>query len=1044
MYERANERAVQGHGNEGSEAAAVVGKSSLAETVDDGGGEVVWTDLDAERIGADPTLGEVFAPEVPAPSSDGARQELAGAAAPADVEPGATIGDEPPAGDGGAAIGADVAQIQAEVHGGAAQAQAEATAYKAEMQEQRDRFDAEQQALMLEQLRSMSPTEKRATLADLGFDPKQIQKVPDAKLDGVITDRLESEHRKTKILGMEPEQLAALSPAQKLQFLADLGIDRADLDKAGPAKCAQLFDNVMRLARVPGTHEVKIKVKGGLFGKSWVVTVKCDEGGGVDLQAKKEGGFLSKLVGWIKSALPIVLTVLAPLTGGATLVALSVYQTVVAIQTGNWMGAIVGAAGAVAGIGAIAAVAKSTSGLAQAVTKIANVATKVKTAAQAAQAAMIAAKAKSPGSLLGALAAGAASFAAFASNAAGKFAQTMTRWSERLKKWSAVASGGEKVVAGIQHGDAAMAIGGAFESASAAVGGKTGKDLQRAANISHFVAAGRQALRTDPPSYGAVADAALGIAAQLTGERDVESARRIVASATRLQQAWAARANPAGLAEAALGLAEAIQLAKYDHDHDDKLDADGKPMPDAERTEIVERYQRSTRIVQLASAVLVATTTKPRPSYAAALTAVTQLVAEFTKDNRIDAAAELQTKLDAWTKAVASGDEQAIFDAGVALGQAVDGMRTSIESHRDEAKQEAAAKLAPGEQLPDAGVDTLPPGPNLGDLQPPSGVVAPSDPIEIELSMPRPSRTVRPVPPQPVATPAATPALSATMRDHATRVRERGIRAMSELHAARYGSTGSLLPDMFNNMVSGSNLEEIADLHARLGNVLGLLDIAVRGANASDASVRQVCGHLDVLIADANRLLGRHDENLGMAIDVATGIKWTVDVTFRAAASKFPHIAIAYGALSNGLGSLASGASWQVALGHTLSGGTEYLLESLKIDQGKLAEVVAMEAAKAITANSMTLVVEIGDIEATSRTDFMRQVSAAVARFCEKVVLQIGAKVIVDRLLPAAPSTEGLAPKKEQLVKTLVEAVEDRLETGTAAVLEPLFRALER
>ena len=47
---------------------------------------------------------------------------------------------------------------------------------------------------------------------------------------------------------------------------------------------------------------------------------------------------------------------------------------------------------------------------------------------------------------------------------------------------------------------------------------------------------------------------------------------------------------------------------------------------------------------------------------------------------------------------IVSPVKQAISDAGVALGQAVDGMRTSIESHRNQAKQAAAAKLAPGER----------------------------------------------------------------------------------------------------------------------------------------------------------------------------------------------------------------------------------------------------------------------------------------------------------------------------------------------------------
>jgi LysM repeat protein len=712
-------------------------------------------ELTADRIGQEEDLSEL-APEQPAADPAAARQDIAAAGqqgaepaeAPAAGPPGEAAaqpegtapGSQPTtdAGGGSAGVSEAVAHAQQEAREAADQAEAESTAFRAEMQAGRERFEADQQATTLAELKSMSPTEKRATLAELGYDPKYIQRLKDSELDGVISGKLEAEARKTTILGMSPEELAALPAARKLQYLVDLGIDRADLDKAGTAKCERLFNDIMRAAHVPGTHKVKIQIKGGLFGKSWVVTVKCDAEGDVDVQAKKEGGFLSKLVGWIKAALPIILGVLAPLTAGISLIALSVYQTVLAIKSGDWLGAITGIASAFVGIGAIAAVAKGTSGLAQAFSKIATVAGKVKIAAETASAAMLAAKAKNPASLLGALAVGAASFAKFAADKAGKFATTMTRWSERLTKASKIVSGGQTVVAGIRAGDPIAAIGGAFETAGAVAGGSTAKQLQRASTITTHVNAGRKALQSDPPDYAAVANAAFGIATQLEDDRRIEDAQRIFNSANRLKQAWDQRAtNPGGLLAAALGLAESVQLAKYDLEHDEEKDADGNPVDDAARASITARYQRATRVAQFAGAALTAATARPRPNFLAMAEAVTQLLGELTDDQRLGATGVLAAKVEVYRSALASGDERRILAAGYALGEALNGVRTAIQDEREEARREAEAQLPPGETLPDDGGE-LPAGPDPADRPAAADPSAEQEPTESETTAPSP------------------------------------------------------------------------------------------------------------------------------------------------------------------------------------------------------------------------------------------------------------------------------------------------------------------
>ena len=131
----------------------------------------------------------------------------------------------------------------------------------------------------------MPAADKRATLVEMGMDEKAVKKMKDAELDGIISGRLETEQRKTKVLGMDPDELAALSPARKAQFLVDLGIEKKDVDKIGPDKAARAFDDIMRVAHVPGQHKVKIKVKGGLLGKSWEVSVKVDAEGSPEIEA---------------------------------------------------------------------------------------------------------------------------------------------------------------------------------------------------------------------------------------------------------------------------------------------------------------------------------------------------------------------------------------------------------------------------------------------------------------------------------------------------------------------------------------------------------------------------------------------------------------------------------------------------------------------------------------------------------------------------------------------------------------------------------------
>jgi hypothetical protein len=688
-----------------------------------GGGELV-----AERVGVEDLEGP-DQPMGPPQNLEGGKDDIAAqAAALPQLEDGAggntgVAGGKDrgspvvlPEGDGGEAgpmdpeLAASIGAAQDETRTAMAEAESESNRFKAEMAARRDKFDAEQHATMLESLKTMTPADKRSTLKEMGYPEKQVKKLKDAELDALISGKIESQQRQTRILGMTPEELATLSAERKIQHLVDLGIDKDDLDKAGKDRAVKLFDDAMALAHVPGQHQVKIKIKGGLLGKSWVVKINCDAEGNAEMTAEKKGGFLSKLWGWVKLALPIICMVLAPITAGASLIALAVYQAATAIAQGDWLGAIVGAATALAGVGALM-IAKNAANAATAFVKIAQVAEKVKDVANAAKAAMAAVKAKNAGSLIGALAAGAGAFASASAGFAEKFSATMKKWAGKLESWSRIAKGGDTVAKGIKTKDPIAAIGGAFDTVAATVQAfgakpeapagdtkpgetKPGETkpgaapvspvvaaLQTASKVTGLVNAGRKALQSEPPNYVAVADAALGIAAALDQDRRIEDVRKIVGAANRLKSAYDKRdKDPAALIAAALDLAAAVQVAQYDFTHEQTKGPDGKPIADPERDKIGKDEATTAKVLRTASTLYAATQKQPRPDYAGALAAAGELAADLTDNNYIDHASALTTAIDTWTKAVNSKDEGAIEAAAKGVANAIRQVHTDVKA----------------------------------------------------------------------------------------------------------------------------------------------------------------------------------------------------------------------------------------------------------------------------------------------------------------------------------------------------------------------------
>ncbi|HEU5060595.1 MAG TPA: hypothetical protein VFU21_28890, partial [Kofleriaceae bacterium] len=563
----------------------------------------------------------------------------------------------------------------------------------------------QQQAVVNEKVATMSVEDKRSTLIEMGYSEKQIKKMNPAEIDSIIAGTYTAEIRKARIQGMDVDEAQALPYEQKRQFLADLGIDGKDLDKLGPGKCGPLFDQIVALSKQPGSHKVKAKVKGGPFGKSWEINIKVDGEGQVqEITAEKKGGWFSKLWGWIKAALPIILVVLAPVTGGLSLVALAVWKAAVAIKNGDWLGLITAVAGALSG-GVTFMVSKGLTAAAGVLTKVAAIATKVGNVARAAQAALVAAKAKSPGSLMAALAGGAAAFASFTENATTGFGATMKKWSEKLETWAKRISGAEATIKAARGGDPLGALQGAFQTTATFMPEGKQEGWERAARVTGMGRSAQQALSQNPPDYMTVADISLQIADELTQSRAVEDASRITSQANRLKQAIAS-GDVAAIAAAALDLANAIAIARYDALHPEGEGGQaGTPTPDQERYKLMTRFDRATKCIYAVGAAVNAAQQKPRPDYITALENVTEVLSLMIGDKWTDRAARLTASFAAWTRAVNSRDQMAILNAAEAFGNEIMTVKGEMEEDRRQAEQEQAERAGDATKDPNAPLD---------------------------------------------------------------------------------------------------------------------------------------------------------------------------------------------------------------------------------------------------------------------------------------------------------------------------------------------------
>lgn len=453
-----------------------------------------------------------------------------------------------------------------------------------------------------------------------------------ASEDGSATE--EAAPKDLLIEGMTPSEILALSVTEKRSFLEGFGVPAKDLKKAKDNDIEGAILDMVTKAQIPGNHNVKLKIKGGLFKKSYDITLTVTEDGGLEgVEVKKKSGFFSKLAGVLKSALkialPLIAKALAPMTGGLSLLALGVYDVVMAIKNKDWLGAIAAAAGGVGGF-ATEALKNTASLAAKGLNQAAKIASGIQKVALTAKTGLAAIKAKNPGALLGALSTGASAVAGFASDKSGKFATTLEKWSTRLDNWSKLTKGGTNLVAAVK-----------------------GKDPLEAMT------------------------AALDIVGNLRKSGKIEAAERLTSSASKVQLAITSK-DPDAIAKAMLSLSEAIELAKAGDDKE-------------KGAAISARYSDSALVVS--SSINLVRAVKSG-KWEDAVSSSAGLVGALSKDGHVDAAAKIASKAAALSKAIRSGDEDAIASAAWALGTEVQGVYADEKRKREAAAKAKAEDAA--------------------------------------------------------------------------------------------------------------------------------------------------------------------------------------------------------------------------------------------------------------------------------------------------------------------------------------------------------------
>jgi hypothetical protein len=111
------------------------------------------------------------------------------------------------------------------------------------------------------------------------------------------------------------------------------------------------FGKVIDALMQPGKHKLTVKLD-----KKYEVKLNVGQGGELlDVKVKQKKGFFGKLVDGIKKTSGIWGPLLAPVTGGLSMVAAAGIQAYDAIKNKNWLGLVGAVAGGITGFGGFAA-----------------------------------------------------------------------------------------------------------------------------------------------------------------------------------------------------------------------------------------------------------------------------------------------------------------------------------------------------------------------------------------------------------------------------------------------------------------------------------------------------------------------------------------------------------------------------------------------------------------------------------------------------------------------------------------------------------------
>ena len=466
------------------------------------------------------------------------------------------------------------------------------------------------------------------------------------------------------------EQFMAMPEAQKKQILEALGIPAKHLKKTKGSKLDAAFGKVIDALMQPGKHKLTVKLD-----KKYEVKLNVGQNGELlDVKVKQKKGLFGKIVDGIKKTSGIWGPLLAPVTGGLSLVAAAGIQAYDAIKNKNWLGLVASVAGGIGGFGTFAA--NMGGGLAnmaaskgfRTLSSAANFASK---AATTVQAGINAWNGKNPGAFLGALANGAGMAADFFGGAS----NTLQGLADKFGTASKIAFGGQQVVGAIQRGDFFGAAQGLLGTGATALDGTKYQDVADALNRFGNVVGGARNVANliKTGDYTGAVNGAMGLANQISQDLQgkalfdpkAEKAVQLIGnSATALQKAI--KTGDAGtIAEAALRLGATVDNVRQGYY--EQGGAAGKV--GAALLRAADGVDMAEKAIGLAR----------KGDYAGAAGEALRLVDQLRGDNKYAQAAAVADKAGTLVGAIRTGDPAKIAQAAADLGTAMDAARRGYQ-----------------------------------------------------------------------------------------------------------------------------------------------------------------------------------------------------------------------------------------------------------------------------------------------------------------------------------------------------------------------------